>query len=110
MRKHAHVGEMVLGVGERYGRLRIIASIYLPPAGHSKSKIFLLCFFAGLFLYSIVSTKCRPETEGNRSARGSSKQLLYRHRTKGHYECIDSRSQAHTVKLQNIIAFPEVEV
>lgn len=82
------------GVGERYGLLRIIASIGLPPAGHSKPKLFILSFFPGWFLYSMVSTNCRPETEGNRRAGESSGWLLYRYRllrVVGHYGCIDSR-------------------
>lgn len=81
-------------VGERSGLLRISASIHLPPAGHSKSKLFISCFFTGLFLYSTVSTNCRPGTEGNRRAGESSTWLLYRYcslRVEGHYECIDSR-------------------
>lgn len=56
------MGELVLGVRGRHGRLRI----YLPPAGHSTSRLLISCFFAGSLLYSRVNAECGPETEGSR--------------------------------------------
>lgn len=47
--KHAHAGELVLGVRDRHGSLRIIVFIYLPQVtarpGFSFNASLLDCFF-----------------------------------------------------------------
>lgn len=76
-----------------------LAFIYLPQATASQS--FSLRFFAGLFVYSIVSTNCRPETEGDRRARKRSTCLLYRHRplrVEGHYRQQATNSHCEVTK------------
>lgn len=77
----------------------LLAFIYLQQMTASQS--FSLCFFAGLFVYSIVSRNCRPETEGSRRARKRSKCLLYRHhllRVEGHYRQQVTNSHCEVTK------------
>lgn len=48
-----------------------------------------------------------PRQRGAGGLRESSKWLRSRHRVEGHCGCIDSRSRAHTVKLQIIVTYLE---
>lgn len=106
MSKHAHAGELVLGVRDRHSRLRIIAFIYLLQVTARPSFSFnvslLHCFF---IVESAQSVDPRQRGTG-----GLKERLRGRRRIEGHCGCTDNRSRAHTVKLRIIVADLEVGV